>query len=134
MMQLPPLLPYPGDTASDEAMKAYVDRAWLVTIIERLTAQDAELKEHRKAIIAVNERGHDGLAFAAVFEGAMKLMADRTSSATSEATAAKEAAESVRDAFAVADLVAAGLAERAADPPPATDPAQPPGETPGISG
>lgn len=143
--QLPPLLPYPGDDASPDAMNAYITRMWMHREVALADAATGALAAHRSALEAAAKRNAAAMEEMARIaevglytEGAMSLLADRTSATSSDTLTGKELADSVRDAKATVDAIKALLAPAPA-PAPAPDPVPPPappGEVPppGISG
>lgn len=130
--QLPPLLPYPGDTAPDDVMKRYVDRVWLLRAAQREEAADLALATHRAALESAAQRQaaasekhaagtnamveHDVTAearnrAALIVSSAVQIFVDRTSVSTGVTARPKILTDSVADAVA---LVNAALAAASA--------------------
>lgn len=112
--QFPPPLPYPGDDAPDDVMKRYTERLWLLRQVEREDAATASLAAHRAALeteaarqsAATEEMAR--VARASLYtEGALTLLADRTSSVTTQSVMVEAIKSSVRDAKSTVDAVLA---------------------------
>lgn len=127
-IQLPPLLPYPGDDAPDDVMKRYTDRAWLHRQVEREDELYADLLAHRRILeTAANKqaaaaesqaKGTNALAdydmsaearhrTSLIVKSAVEIFIDRTSEFTGDPVLPSKITSSVRDAVA---LVNASLA------------------------